>query len=277
MTILKNQIKKRAKTMRVFFIKSYKVIINTLFPIECCVCNKEDFWICDSCTPKIKRNSNSFCPDCGSANDYFRFCEQCKRNFHLEGIWIAGEYKNKQVSHLIKSMKYGFAREIGNPLSLFLSFFLQNLFRQASLSTFLSGNEFIPKKFQSKLKIPKIMTAALNETIIIPVPLHIRRLKWRGFNQSEIIAQELSKKTNITIENKNLIKTKNNRPQTKLSATERRQNAKNAYDWQGESLNKKNIILLDDVCTTGATLNECAKVLKENGAGEIWGLVLAKN
>lgn len=277
MTISKNQIKKRARLMRVFFIKSFKVIINTLFPIECCVCGKEDVWTCDSCIVEIKSNSISFCPACGSGNNYFRFCEQCRKKFHLEGVWIASEYKNKQISHLIKSMKYGFAKEVGNSLALFLSFFLEDLFRQASLSSFLSGNEFIPKKFQAILKTPKIMTDALSNTIIIPVPLHIRRMKWRGFNQSEIIAQELSKITDIATDNKNLIKTKNNRPQTKLMAADRKQNAKDAYAWQGKNIKNKNIILLDDVCTTGATLNECAKVLKKNGAGEIWGLVLAKN
>jgi predicted amidophosphoribosyltransferase len=72
-----------------------------------------------------------------------------------------------------------------------------------------------------------------------------------------------------------LVRIKNTKPQVKLTAAERKTNVKDCFEWLGGNLNNKNIILIDDVTTTGSTLNECAKALKNAGAGEVWGLAVA--
>ena len=114
------------------------------------------------------------------------------------------------------------------------------------------------------------------QTCALPISLHKKRKRWRGFNQAEIIARELKNYFDIDMSTEKLIRIKHKKAQAKLGEEERKNNIKNCFGWQGDRLNKRNIILVDDVVTTGSTLNECAKVLKENGAGEVWGLVVAK-
>lgn len=111
--------------------------------------------------------------------------------------------------------------------------------------------------------------------LIIPVPLHPKRLRWRGFNQSEKIADIIASNLQIPIDSTSLKRIKFKTPQAKLKKEDRIKNISNNFNWHGNKLNQQNIILIDDVTTTGATLNECAKVLKANGAKEVWGLVLA--
>ncbi len=112
--------------------------------------------------------------------------------------------------------------------------------------------------------------------IIIPVPLSDRRLRTRGFNQAELMAVAITKRLPFIVENRHLKRIKHKTPQAKLGEEKRKKNVFNCYSWSGKDLNGKSVILIDDVATTGATLNECARILKENGAGEVWGLVAAK-
>jgi len=110
----------------------------------------------------------------------------------------------------------------------------------------------------------------------MPIPLHKRRLRWRGFNQAEKIAKILSDKLNIPLVNNKLIRIKYNQPQAKINSQKRKNNIIGCFQYNGESLEEKNIILVDDVVTSGSTLNECAKVLKEKGAQEVWGICVAR-
>ena len=115
--------------------------------------------------------------------------------------------------------------------------------------------------------------------IIIPVPIHKKRNNLRGYNQSELIAKEISKEIqNLSIENNVLYKYKNTNPQSLLNKNERIQNAKNAYQIKNEQIIKnKKIIIFDDIYTTGSTVNECARVLKQAGAKKIGILTIAKD
>jgi competence protein ComFC len=110
-------------------------------------------------------------------------------------------------------------------------------------------------------------------TLIIPVPLFPQREKERGYNQSSYVAKGLFKGK---IYEGLLERIKNTRSQTTLNRKERRENVQNAFIFKKNvSLNEKSILLIDDVVTTGATMNECAKVLKENGALNVIGIALA--
>ena len=151
-------------------------------------------------------------------------------------------------------------------------------------------DEIIQYKFDGKLYLYKTFTTIIlkNEKIcefikeydlIIPVPLHKKRLKERGYNQSELIIKEVSKHiTNLKVENKILIKTKNNKPQSTLNKKDRVNNIRNAYIVKKKQvvINKK-VLLFDDIFTTGNTVNECAKVLKENGVKEVGVFTIAKD
>ena len=127
--------------------------------------------------------------------------------------------------------------------------------------------------------LKKIVDFINNYEIILPVPIHKKRLNGRGYNQSELLAREISRKLkNIQFFNKLLIKTENNVAQSTLTKEERILNVKNIYKVQNNNLIKeKSIILLDDIYTTGNTVNECSRLLKENGAREIGIFTISKD
>lgn len=114
--------------------------------------------------------------------------------------------------------------------------------------------------------------------IIIPVPISKNRIKTRGYNQSELIAKELSNTLNIKSENKVLIKIKNNLQQSLLDKDSRTQNVQNVYKVTNyDKIFDKKILLIDDIYTTGSTLNECAKMLKKAGSKKIDIFTIAKD
>lgn len=115
--------------------------------------------------------------------------------------------------------------------------------------------------------------------IIIPVPIHKKRLNERGYNQSELISKEIVNNIKrIKLLTNVLIKVQNTKPQSTLNKEQRIENAKNAYAIKNsEKIKNKNIILVDDIYTTGSTANECSKLLKFAGAKEINIFTLAKD
>jgi len=112
----------------------------------------------------------------------------------------------------------------------------------------------------------------------VPVPLHRRRFNWRGFNQSLLLAKYIGDKFYLPVREDMILRVKNTKPQTTTkNEEERRKNIDKAFSCpNAEEMRGKNIILIDDVCTTSATLNECAKELKKAGAKNVWGLVVAR-
>jgi len=113
--------------------------------------------------------------------------------------------------------------------------------------------------------------------VLVPVPLHPRRLRERGYNQSSLLARELAKLTNLRVVEDCLIRTKQAQPQVRAaSVEERRRNVANAFVCQNDKLSGKQVILIDDVCTSGATLESCAIALKNKGVISVWGLTLAR-
>lgn len=114
--------------------------------------------------------------------------------------------------------------------------------------------------------------------IIIPVPIHRKRRWERGYNQSELVANEISKQLIINTEKNLLIKIRNNPKQSTLKLEERKSNVKNVYEVkQNQKIKDKKILLIDDIFTTGNTVNECAKKLKEAGASKVSVLTIARD
>jgi len=115
--------------------------------------------------------------------------------------------------------------------------------------------------------------------IIIPVPMTNKKIKERGYNQTEIIAKIISQNiTNITMQKNVLIKYKNNKVQSQLNKEQRQQNVQNVYELINEEIIKnKNILILDDIYTTGATCNECVKTLRNAQPKKIGIITIAKD
>jgi ComF family protein len=113
--------------------------------------------------------------------------------------------------------------------------------------------------------------------LIIPVPLHVSRLKEWGFNQALLLAHRMSEAHHIPFSCDNLFRTRPTRPQVELSGMERIRNVAGAFMLrQPEVVVDRNIVLVDDVFTTGATMNECASVLKQAGAAHVTAFTLAR-
>ena len=117
----------------------------------------------------------------------------------------------------------------------------------------------------------------INVDVIIPVPLHPSRLRAREFNQSLLLADQLSRHLALPVSVANLVRTTATDPQTTLTRQARLQNLRKAFEVRSpQSLAEKRILLLDDVFTTGTTLNECAKTLRKAGSGPVFALTLAR-
>jgi ComF family protein len=129
--------------------------------------------------------------------------------------------------------------------------------------------------FLAEYQDPELSFSGID--LLIPVPLHPRRLRERGFNQSLLLARFFKKKHSIPLDFTSLQRFRLTQPQTQLSASERRKNVRGAFRvTNAEAVEEKRILLIDDVFTTGATVRECAKVLVEAGAKQVDVLTLAR-
>jgi len=254
------------------------LFLDLIFPKECFNCSQEGAWLCNDCFRKLKFKPEQYCLHCKKGkkeNQQGQFCETCQKYYGLEGVWIAGDYNDLIIAKLIKSLKYHFTQEVARDLGKFLSLFLRDLINKSRIGRvdLVSGIGF--RKLEQVRDYPNILLN-ISQNLIVPVPLHKKRKRWRGFNQAEVIACEIADHFNLELCIDHLVRIKHKKPQAKLGEAARKDNIINCFAWRGDKLANRNIIIIDDVVTTGATLNECAKVLKANGAGEVWGLVIAK-
>jgi len=230
-----------------------------LFPVHCIICEKPDKYICDDCFSHIPIKTTSFCPLCQRVESFAgrvcNYCENEKKNIHLDGAIVSSYYRHPVLRDLIYHFKYGFVKKLAFPLAKLLA---KKLF----------GLETFP----------------FEEFVFTAVPLHQKRQSWRGFNQAVILGEKLQNliaKNNLDIDfiPYLLLRHRYLKPQMKIRSTAyRKKNIVGCFSINPKYLNKvpKKIIIIDDILTTGATLNECAKILKSHGAEKVWGLVIAR-
>jgi ComF family protein len=113
--------------------------------------------------------------------------------------------------------------------------------------------------------------------VIVPVPLHPQRQRERGYNQSTLLARELAHHTGLPVDEGTLLRITPTPPQVGLKAIERAKNVHGAFRCQNKALARKQVLLVDDVLTTGATLRACAEALLQGKAQAVWGLTLARD
>jgi len=204
-----------------------------------------------------------FCVNCGKDGDYL--CQDClamidisDRIFRPQGklscLYFASDYNNFIIKKLIVKCKYQpFAKDLAKILSAIIIIYFQNL------------------------ENPPVFLAHKKDFAFVPIPLFKKRLRWRGFNQSEEISRHLSEYLNIPILKDALAKTKETIPQTELSKQARKKNLSGAFACQKPELVKdKKILLVDDVFTTGTTMEEAAQVLRKAGAKQVLGIAVAR-
>ena len=217
-------------------------LIGLIFPKICLSCGANGFSLCPRCQNKIKILKTDTCIYCGKISLRGKICQNCRRKSALTGVVVATKYSGI-IKESIHRFKYNGDKDLLQPLG-----------------------KILVKKF-SNIKISGQIT-------ITSVPLHRTRKNIRGFNQSELLGRYLAKAVGIQYEEL-LKRIKPTESQIKFHKYERINNLKGAFRAETKNLRGKKIILVDDVCTSGATLEACAKELRRTGAREVWGLVLA--
>lgn len=235
-------------------------ILDLIFPRFCIECNGyiEEFnsnraYICQECANTIKQPSTQKCAFCQSPSLHGRTCPFCAKDHFLNQLIVATDYDNKIVQNAIHKFKYDFIKLLANDLGYFLV-------------------DAFEKHYKENTDDKNI--------IVIPMPLHWSRQNWRGFNQAELLAAKFQLDSDISI---NLAIVKRNfqfEHQAELESREDRiKNAQNVFyinKSEAETVKNKVIIIIDDVSTTGSTLDELARTLKHNGASKVIGLVLSR-
>ncbi len=226
------------------FVQAKKLgqsLLDLIFPISCLICGEDGSYLCDKCRTELPRLANQQCLVCQTPSPFGKTHVACKTKNTIDGSISALPYKDRNVHKIIETFKYNFVSDLSAPLA---SLLIDEIEKQGLKNYF-------------------------QEFILIPTPLHQRRFNWRGFNQAHLLAEALSKKLEINIDNQLIQRTKFTQPQIKLNADERKRNMANAFELTKDATNKK-LLVVDDVVTSGSTANELAKLLKRGHASEIW-------
>jgi ComF family protein len=237
------------------FTKIKKFILDLIFPVSCLGCGQDHVWLCDHCAQMIPILEEFFCPVCSKGSLRGEVHGHCRRCSSLDGIFIAGDWKNNLLRKVIYRFKYNFVRD----LNFFLGKLLIEKLEQAD-------NFFVPSISEKYFEA------------LVPVPLFSRRELWRGFNQAELLAGEVGGFLLIPVLNQAVKRIKNTKTQVGKNQKARQKNMLDAFapGLEIAEVKGKKILIVDDVVTTGETIAAVAKILKLAGASEVWGLCLAR-
>ena len=217
--------------------------LDLLFPIYCAGCGREGGVICGQCADGLERLTSPYCRVCSDpgANGLCRWCEHSPRGFEtLRSPFLF----RGAVRDAIHRLKYKGEKASAGQLAVLMTEYLER--------------------------------NPVSVDVVLPAPLHSRRLRNRGYNQSALLACEIGKRLGLPVREDLLARTRNPRPQVETrSQSERRENVAGSFDCQADATGLS-VLLIDDVSTTGSTLSECGFALKAAGAVKIYALTLAR-
>ena len=227
-------------------IKFLENVAKIVFPSDFkCLCCDNDVYkgvdFCDKCKKSLPFNNGNICEVCGAKISGVGKCVICGTKKFFE-IARAPFLYDGIIKKLIYNFKYNNAKYLFKPLS--------------------------------KYMVECYIKNKMNADLIIPIPLHFKKLKQRGYNQSELLSIEISKILNIPVLNA-LSRIRDTSTQTNLTFKERKENMKRAFKINDSAIKGKNVLLVDDVYTSGATIKEACKVLNSASVNKIYVLTLA--
>lgn len=219
-------------------------VLDLLFPLRCFGCEREGALLCHSCLAGQERLLPPICDNCGTRS-ISNLCDRCRReSYAFDGIRSAFTYQGA-IRESVIQLKYHGITEVASVLG-------------AEMARLLYGGE-IPCE------------------VLLPVPLHPKRLKERGYNQAGLLCLAVGAETGMPVDEQALVREKATPSQAKSAGMEeRRRQVEGAFRASSEAVAGKHVAVVDDVCTTGATLDACAKALKDAGAATVWGLTVAR-
>lgn len=219
------------------------------FPKYCIVCEARGEYVCASCFASISYDAVSLCVVCGRATFSSLTHQQCQGSLVIDGIFCGVSYKGI-VKKLVYQFKYPpYLRDLEQTFGNLL--------------------------YESLIQQEQFQVALQQKPVFTPIPLTKKRLQKRGYNQSALLAQFLSKKFALPYQDV-LQRKKETKPQYGLSKKERKENMQDAF----KLINKKvpsAVFLVDDILTTGSTFAEAAKTLKNAGVQKVWGIAFARD
>ncbi len=231
-----------------------KILLSFIFPLECRICKRtleagNLTYICPECFTQIRFIEEPYCLKCGRPlkSSENRICKDCqKERRYFKRIYSMGPYQGV-LREAILLLKYE---------------------RVKALIPLLG--ELLLKYCQENLKMDDF-------DLILPVPLFRSKERDREFNQAEAFARIIGRHYSLPLSHGDLLRIRDTRSMSSLSPEERRRNVKNAFIVRKEKeIRNKRILLIDDICTTAATVDECSKVLLTAGAREVTVLTLAR-
>jgi competence protein ComFC len=219
--------------------------LDALFPQHCVGCGREGDLLCQSCRQTLPRIVPPLCPKCGQPQPSGILCPDCSGwPAHIDGIRSPFRFDGV-IRQAIHQLKYRNLRALAAPLA-------------ELLNTYLTASP-----------IP--------DGILVPVPMHPKRLRERGYNQSGLLARELGKLSGRPVVMDCLSREQHTPPQARTSSRQERQrNVAHAFTCRDHRLRSQPVLLIDDVATSGATVDACAEALKSAGTTRVWALVLAR-
>jgi ComF family protein len=221
-----------------------RVALDLLFPRSCIGCGREGEYICDTCRQNLPLITPPLYPVCGHPQSEGSVCRDCREiPMQIDGIRSPFIFDGV-IRQAIHELKY------------------RNL---RGLAPLMAG-----------MLYDYLVVNPLPADVLVPVPLHRNRQRDRGYNQSALLAVELGRRCGLPVATNSLIRHRYALPQARSAGLiERQKNVAGAFTCPDKWFKDKRVLLIDDVSTSGATLNACAGALKAAGATQVWGLVMA--
>ena len=220
-----------------------KELVEIIFPKFCLGCGAFGKYLCEKCRNLVERRESTFCSECGRASISGVTHARCFKTASPDGLVCLFEYKDP-LRTLLHQLKYKFSREVAVDL--------ETLLEKVSLKP------------------------TFRDFTLVPVPLNAQRENWRGFNQTELLGEQITRHFDLEFETKALARSSFTRPQVELKLAERENNLRgNFMVVDKDKVAGRKILVFDDVWTTGATLREAAVTLKRAGAQKVWALAFA--
>lgn len=225
------------------------MILDFLFPRKCFSCQKTGGWLCRRCLAKTNPRQEQYCPGCRRPSLSGATHPWCRRKTALDGNLALFAYR-PPLKQIMKTYKYQLARQLSAVWQILAK---KGLERRKELVEHWQEERFV----------------------IVPIPLFSARLRWRGFNQAQAIGKQISRQVKLPLETRLVIRRQWTQPQANLGRQARKSNLSRAFALRAETdLGSRNFIVFDDILTTGQTIKAVGRVLKENGAGKVWGLAM---
>ena len=221
-----------------------RALLDWLLPPRCGGCGALGSWFCPACRTLIRPLREPICALCGRELEVRGEACRCRRRLRaLEAVRSAAAYEGP-LERAIHRLKYQGRRPLARVLA-----------------------ELLVVRFEPFLQ---------PEAILLPVPLHRRRRRQRGFNQSRLLVDELRRAWPAGSARGRLVRCRDTRSQVGLDRAQRRRNVEGAFRWRGPDLEGRPVLLVDDVITTCATVEACARALRKGGAGDVRALSVAR-